>query len=337
MEKEENKKRPTVIDLFCGAGGMSLGFELEGFQNIFSVDCNKSFCKTYRKNFPKHNLLERDIKSLTEEEIPKLTQGNDIDLVIGGPPCQGFSIAGKIGRNFIEDSRNYLFKEFVRVVSVVKPKFFVMENVKRLATHNGGKTKEEIINLFKKLGYEVTCENICSADYGVPQVRNRVIFMGNRIGAKNIFPEKDKNRQTLKEAISDLPQLSSGGISNIPNHEAMTHSEQMLEKMSYVSSGGSRQQIPESLRPKSGDPRKNIRYEENKPSICITGDMRKVFHYSQNRALTVRELARIQSFPDNFIFLGPKISQQQQVGNAVPPLMARAIANSIKEQLKNGT
>lgn len=332
----DGKKVFNYVDLFSGIGGLSLGFENEHFNNIFSIDFDKQICDTYRKNFPKNILLEKDIKNLTDEEILDLKKGKEIDVVIGGTPCQGFSIAGKIGRKFIDDPRNHLFKEFARVVKILNPKIFVMENVARVYTHNKGETKKEIIKLLEKQGYKVDCQVLNSANYGVPQVRKRVFFIGNKLGVENKFPEKEIEKyKTIKEAIDDLPKLSSGEISNIANHEAMKHSEQMLKKMSYVSKGGSRHEIPKEIRPKSGDVRKYIRYDPDKPSICITGDMRKVFHYSQNRALSVRELARIQTFPDNFIFEGNKISQQQQVGNAVPPLMAQAIAKTIKQELKN--
>ncbi|MEX0932891.1 MAG: DNA (cytosine-5-)-methyltransferase [Candidatus Pacearchaeota archaeon] len=329
------KKRYNVIDLFSGAGGLSLGFENEGFENIFSIDLMKDYCDTYRKNFPHHKLIQEDILKLTSEKIRKILGNNKVDVIIGGPPCQGFSMAGNIGRTFIDDPRNHLFREFARVVSVVKPKIFVMENVARLFTHNKGKTKEEIIDSFEKLGYKVDCKILCSADYGVPQIRNRVIFIGNKINKKNIFPQKNvKKYKTIKEAIGNLPQLKSGEVSTISNHQAMNHTGDMLKKMDFIKDGGDRFQIPNNLRPKSGDIRKYIKYDSSKPSICITGDMRKVFHYNQNRALTVRELARIQSFPDSFLFEGNKISQQQQVGNAVPPLMAQEIAKEIKKMLK---
>lgn len=340
-------KRYNVIDLFSGAGGLSLGFEHARFKNVFSIDFMEDYCDTYRRNFPHHRLIQKDITKLSDKDILKLTKNKDVDVVIGGPPCQGFSIAGKIGRNFMDDPRNNLFKEFARVVSLTKPKIFVMENVARLYTHNQGKTRKDILDEFRKLGYDVECKILCSADYGVPQLRNRVIFIGNRLGLKNKFPDKkyDKNSQstilkrkigkwkTIKEAIDDLPKLSSGEVSNIPNHEAMSHTERMLNKMGFIKDGGDRFQIPIEIRPKSGDIRKYIKYNSSKPSICITGDMRKVFHYNQNRALTVRELARIQSFPDSFVFEGNKISQQQQVGNAVPPLMAKTIAEEVKNML----
>ena len=329
------KKKPTYIDLFCGAGGFSLGFDQVGFENLFSIDIEPSFCETYRANFPKHNLIQDSIANLTDKQIKKLTHGKEIEIVIGGPPCQGFSIAGNIGRKFIDDPRNQLFKEFARVVSISKPKYFLMENVARLYTHNQGKTKNEIVDLFKTLGYNVDCKIVNSADYGIAQKRNRVLFIGNRISENIVFPEKTtKKYKTIKDVLKHFPALSSGEISTIPNHTAMKHSEQMLYKMSFVSDGGDRNEIPEKFRPTSGDVRKYIRYKSNEPSVCITGDMRKIFHYEQNRALTVRELACIQSFPDNFIFKGSTISQQQQVGNSVPPLLAKVIAQNILNMMK---
>lgn len=327
-----NSMKPKLkyIDLFSGAGGFSLGFDRLGFQNIFSVDIEPSFCKTYKHNFPKHTLIEKDIYQLSNSEIKELTKSEKVDVIIGGPPCQGFSIAGNIGRKFIDDPRNRLFKEFVRVVNVVKPKFFVMENVARLYTHKKGETKTEILKDFEKLGYHVDCRILNSADYGVPQLRRRAIFIGNLMHSAIKFPEKEtEDYVSVKEALSKYPKLKSGETSTFPNHIAMSHSEQMLKKMGYISDGGNREEIPEHIRPKSGDIRKYIKYASNKPSVCVTGDMRKIFHYDQNRALTVRELAKLQSFPDDFIFKGNRISQQQQVGNSVPPKMAEAIAKVI--------
>jgi len=330
--------KPTYIDLFAGAGGFSLGFDNAGFKNIFSLDIEKNFCETYKTNFPNHKLIEKDISKLTDREIKNIVRGNKIDVIIGGPPCQGFSIAGNIGRKFIDDRRNHLFKEFIRVVDIIQPNYFVMENVARLYTHNNGETRKEIVLNFKNIGYNVECKILNSADYGVPQIRKRIIFIGSKINNKILFPQKNvKDYKTVENALSDLPILKSGDKSNIENHIAMNHSKQMLEKMNYISDGGDRMEIPIGTRPKSGDVRKYIKYISNKPSITITGDMRKVFHYSQNRALTVRELARLQSFPDSFIFKSTAISQQQQVGNAVPPLMAKAIANNLKEMFAMNT
>jgi len=266
----------------------------------------------------KHKPLCKNIEDVNIRDIPKA------DIVIGGVPCQGFSMAGRLGRKFVDDPRNHLFKEFVKIVEFIQPKYFVMENVARLFNHNYGSTRIEILNSFEKIGYKVDCKVLNSADYGVPQKRKRIIFIGNNKNKVNIFPDK-----TVKQAIGNLPPLDSGQVSSIKNHEAMNHTQAMLQKMKHIRDGGNRYQIPIKLRPTSGDPRKYIRYDSKLPSFCITGDMRKIFHYSQNRALTVRELARLQSFPDDFVFYGTKLSQQQQVGNAVPPLMAEVIAKNV--------
>ena len=324
------------IDLFAGAGGMSLGFDKAEFENILAVEYDKCFAETYSFNFPKHNLKVADIKNISNEEIKKLIGNNKIDVIIGGPPCQGFSIAGKIGRNFIEDERNQLFKEFVRFVEVIKPRIFVMENVAALKTHNKGKTIEEIVKEFERVGYTVKYDVLNAVNYGVPQQRRRIFVIGTLDKENKFnFPEKTTKQITIAEALKGLPKLESGETSDIPNHNAMNHSKQMLEKMSYVKDGGNRNDIPEDIRPKSGDIRKYIRYNSNEPSICITGDMRKVFHFNQYRALTGRELARIQTFPDDFIFKGNAGKVQQQIGNAVPPKLAFQIANSVKEVIDN--
>ena len=329
-------KKYKYIDLFAGAGGMSLGFDKAGFENVLAVEYDECFAETYKFNFPKHNLRVEDIKNISNDEIKEIIGNNKIDVIIGGPPCQGFSIAGRIGRNFIDDERNQLFKEFVRFVNVIKPKIFVMENVAALKTHNKGKTIEEIVNEFENVGYTVKYDVLNAVNYGVPQQRRRIFIIGTLDeNNKFEFPKKTNKYITIEEALNGLPELKSGETSNIPNHNAMHHSKQMLKKMSYVKDGGDRNDIPEEIRPKSGDIRKYIRYNSKEPSICITGDMRKVFHFNQNRALTGRELARIQTFPDNFIFKGNAGKVQQQIGNAVPPKLAFQIANSVKEVLDN--
>ncbi|TAG55866.1 MAG: DNA cytosine methyltransferase [Cytophagales bacterium] len=327
--------KKTYIDLFSGAGGFSKGFEDAGFQNFFSIDIEPNFCKTYRLNFPNHTLIQKNITELSENDIVNLTNNKAVDVVVGGPPCQGFSMAGNIGRTFAEDSRNQLFKEFVRIVAITQPNYFIMENVARLYTHNNGKTRIEIENHFKNIGYNVISKVLNFADYGVPQTRKRVIFIGKKRAENIFFPEKlFQKHKSIETEINNYPILKSGERSEIPNHVAMNHSEQMLKKMSFIPDGGNRQAIPDELRPQTGDVRKYIRYKSDLPSVCITGDMRKIFHYSQNRALTVRELAKIQTFPDSFIFKGSSISQQQQVGNAVPPLMAEILAKNILKMME---
>lgn len=209
-----------------------------------------------------------------------------------------------------------------------------------MATHLKGKTIKTIVEAFESAGcgYKVKYAVLNSANYGVAQERRRIVIVGIRsdIDSEFSYPEKLEKIYTIKDVIDDLPKLKSGETSDIPNHIAMKHSAQMLEKMRYVKDGGNRMDIPEELRPKSGDIRKYIRYDSTKPSVCVTGDMRKIFHYEQNRALTARELARIQSFPDDFIFEGTSIQIQQQIGNAVPPKLAYKIAKQIEEALDNG-
>lgn len=328
------------IDLFCGAGGLSLGFDRAGFENVFAVEINPGFAKTYKRNFPGHHLIIDDVRKIDEDRIMELTGKKEIDVIIGGPPCQGFSIAGNIGRTFMDDERNRLFKEFVRFVDCVQPKMFMMENVAAMATHLKGETIKAVVKAFEEAGggYKVKYEILNSADYGIAQERRRIVVTGLRrdIDAEFSYPAKTDRIRTVRDAIGDLPRLGNGEKSGIPNHTAMRHSAQMLEKMSYVKDGGNRMDIPEDLRPKSGDIRKYIRYDSKKPSVCVTGDMRKIFHYEQNRALTARELARIQSFPDDFIFEGTSIQIQQQIGNAVPPELAYQIAVQVEEALDHG-
>ena len=327
-------RKYNVIDLFSGAGGFSLGFKNSGYFDILlSIDNNKSLSETYEKNFKDVRHLTRDILSFDKNEIKELIKDKVIDVIIGGPPCQGFSIAGNIGRLEKNDERNKLFLGYLNFVKVVEPKIFIMENVARLTTHNKGKTFKIIKEYFEEIGYNVEYKILNSKDYGIPQERRRVFIIGKKENRKFEFPKKEFKIKTVKETIEDLPKLKNGENSNIPNHSAINHSNQMLEKMKFVKDGGNRGDIPENLRPKSGDVRKYIRYKSDAPSVCVTGDMRKIFHYEQNRALTPRELARLQTFPDNFIFYGTSINIQQQIGNAVPPLLAQKISLKIKEYL----
>mgnify|MGYP001156764935 FL=1 len=334
IKKEINQ--PYYIDLFSGAGGFSKGFQDEGFLNVFSIDCNNQFCKTYKKNFPEHTLLEKKIEDLTETEIQNSIKNKNVDVIIGGPPCQGFSIAGNIGRRFLDDPRNKLFLEMCRVIEIIKPKIAIIENVARLNNHNKGATKKEIFSELERIGYKVESKILNAFNYGVPQHRRRIFFIASLLKGKILFPEEEEKGVTVKEAIGNYPRIPSGGNSSVNNHKAMNHSRQMLDKMAYVQDGGDRNNIPIEIRPSSGDIRKYIRYSSKKPSVTITGDMRKVFHYDQNRALTVRELAKLQSFDDDFYFEGHSISQQQQVGNSVPPKLAKCIASSVKTMLING-
>lgn len=324
----------TFLDVFSGAGGMSLGFEEAGFRCVGAIDVDHYSCMTYRRNFPDVPVFERRVEEMSDGDVLRAAGRWTPDVVVGGPPCQGFSIAGRPGRTFVDDPRNHLFKEFVRVTALLKPRFFIMENVSRMYSHNSGKTHRQIKRCFEELGYRVSSRVLNAAEYGIPQKRSRIFIIGNRMRVGNPFPGGGRARVPVREALDGLPRLESGGSSEVPNHVAMEHSPQMLRKMSYVRDGGDRSQIPARYRPRGGDIRKYIRYDSGRPSVCVTGDMRKVFHYSQNRALTVRELARLQSFPDSFVFEGGSLSQQQQVGNAVPPALARAVAAGVRGALR---
>lgn len=325
----------NVVDLFCGAGGLSKGFYDAGFKTVYALEFNKVFAKSYELNFPNVDLEVADIRNISNEYIKEKLGSKIIDVIIGGPPCQGFSIAGNIGRKFLEDERNSLFREYLRFVAILQPKMFVIENVAALEHHNNGRTIREITDAFKKIGYKMKSKVLNSVNYEVPQERRRIFIVGSRIDSEFEYPIGNDNYITIKDAIDDLPKLESGEKSDIDLHFAMKHSEQMLSKMSYIKDGGDRYDIPENIRPKSGDIRKYIRYNSCKPCVCITGDMRKIFHYSQNRALTCRELARIQTFPDSYRFHGNTIQIQQQIGNAVPPKLAYAVALEIKRCLEN--
>lgn len=319
-----------VLDLFSGAGGFSLGFLQEGhFSVLLSIDNNLKLAQSYIKNFPNVKHLSQDITTFTKEKIKELHNVYNFDVIIGGPPCQGFSLAGRIGRKQSKDERNDLFFSYLKFVDIIKPKLFVMENVATLKRHNNGKTLMRIQKEFEDLGYFLHINILNASDYGIAQHRNRIFIVGTKEN-NFTFPKKINKKISIKECIDSLPPLQSGETSIIANHNAMLHSKQMLEKMSFVKDGQGRECIPQSLRPKSGDVRKYIRYNSKEPSIPITGDMRKVFHYSQNRALSARELARIQSFPDDFIFYGNSIDVQQQIGNAVPPKLARLIAKQAR-------
>lgn len=320
------------IDLFSWAWWLSHWFIKAWYKQVFSVEIMPDYADTYKKNFPFHELIQKDISIISEKEILSKVDWQEIDVIIWWPPCQWFSMAWNIGRNFVDDPRNHLFKEFLRVVKIVKPKMFLMENVARLFTHNQWQTKQEIINSFESIWYKVSVGVIDSSCFWVPQVRRRVFFIWS-LEEKVDIPIWNNSKLSLLEAIDHFPRLKSWEKSKIKNHNAMNHSKQMLTKMWFITDGWNREEIPEKIRPKSWDARKYIKYNSRKPSITITGDMRKVFHYNQNRALTVRELASIQTFPEDFVFMGASISQQQQVWNAVPPQLSYEIAKYLKKYM----
>lgn len=337
-----------IIDLFCGAGGLSLGFEKAGFEIELAVDMWDDAIKTYNHNH-KNKVAEcRDIHDLSDEYLSSL-QGK-ITGVIGGPPCQGYSTVGT--RN-VKDPRNHLYLEYCRVVEKIAPEFFVIENVRGLLTLGKGVFKEDIIDRFSKLGYTVSYKLLNASDYGVPQNRYRVFFIGIRDNCF-VFPEEFSYKVSCKEALSDLPSLDVYDLFSdvyrseplnkyqelmryaspeLTNHEPTRHTDQTKEIISMIPDGGKISDLPEEYWSIRKYNKAFQRMNSNLPSNTIDTGHRNYFHYEENRVPSVRESARIQSFPDDFEFLGSKTSQYKQVGNAVPPLLAEVIAKQILKYL----
>lgn len=355
--------KPRVIDLFAGVGGLSLGFEKKGFDVVLANEYDASIATSYIANHKNTKMIVGDITSLDLEDTFGKLAGT-IDVVIGGPPCQGFSQKGQ--RKTIHDERNYLFKYYVSVVELVNPKYFVMENVPNLLTAEGGYFRREIEELFNKLGYSLEYGVLNASDYGVPQNRRRAVIIGKLDGDAPKLPVPKRNKVTIWDAISDLAYLESGegseeqeykypaesdyekmlrkDSSKLFNHRATKHSPLALERLALIPPNAGREVLPEEHLTKSIYSGTWTRMKKDEVSVTITTrfdtpSSGKFTHPFLNRAITVREAARIQSFPDDFHFVGNKGSQMKQVGNAVPPLLAAAIAevimNDIKEETKH--
>ncbi|KAA6328503.1 DNA (cytosine-5)-methyltransferase 1 [termite gut metagenome] len=343
-------KKPSVIDLFCGCGGLSLGFTRAGFDVLLGIDNWNDAIATFENTHQNSKGVIVDLFKETPKEISKKTGVNEVDVIIGGPPCQGFSISGK---RIIDDERNQLYKSFVGFVKHYKPKVFLMENVPNIVSMGKGVIKDSIIEDFENLGYKVVYKVLLASEYGVPQNRKRAFFVGTKNNQEFVFPGPTKGKHiTAKEAISDLPEksITDGTTYNthpksdyqklirensrgIYNHEITNHNEQTVNIISLVPDGGNYKDLPKELQQTRNVNIAWTRLDSKKPSFTIDTGHRHHFHYEYNRVPTVRESARIQSFPDTFIFLGSKTSQYKQVGNAVPPLLAKKIAKKIKKYL----
>ena len=332
----------TAVDLFSGAGGLGLGFEKAGFDIIFSTDFDDYCEKVHQLNRPDIPFLKIDIHKLDEETINRYVS-QPVDVLIGGPPCQGFSTIGKrISSNPDKraqfDPRNTLFREYIRILKNIKPKFFLMENVEGLMTRDHGAIFEEIKQTFAETGYDFNYVVLNAANFGVPQIRNRIFFYGNRVGIKMRPPmathfENDIPRwKTVGDAISDLADIPDN--KNF-NHVALKHRETNIRRYKLIPEGG---RLPETDLP-SDLYRKNFgntfkRLHRDKPSLTmVPGHNAFPIHPWLDRSLTVREAARIQTFPDDYIFVGPRDKQCMQVGNAVPVIMAYNWAMEIKREL----
>ena len=345
------KKKYNVIDLFCGCGGLSLGFEQAGYNVLLGIDNWEDALVTYRHNHKGGKTLCADLMNLSPAEIESAIGKQKIDVIIGGPPCQGFSVAGK---RIIEDDRNKLYKSFVRMVNYFKPSAFVLENVPNILSIGDGIIKNSIIKDFEKLGYTVVTKVLLASNYGVPQNRRRAVFVGLLNGNEYQYPEPTTPTPiTAKEAISDLPEdsLSDGspyiltpqsnfqeeirkGSSGVYNHEITVHTEQTKRIIAMVPDGGNYKDLPKELQNTRKVHIAWTRLNSQRPRNTIDTGHFHHFHYQFNRVPTVRESARFQSFPDTFILIGNKTSKLKQVGNAVPPTMAKEIALQLKKYIQ---
>ncbi|MFB2936096.1 DNA cytosine methyltransferase [Aerosakkonemataceae cyanobacterium BLCC-F154] len=307
------------VDLFCGAGGITQGLVQAGFQPIASVEVNAIASETYKFNFPQCHHFNGDIANFNSQNWLNEIDSPEIHLVIGGPPCQGFSVAGKRDPN---DPRNRLFKEFVRVVSEIKPWYVVMENVPGIITMKKGAVLKAIREEFAAIGYpNMSVAILESAAYGVPQIRPRAIFIANKFGMENPYPKIQllaHEYKPIESAISDLPEYTA--IPEI-NHEWTRHSPEYMERIAKVPPGGSLYEsyVDAFKRQYPGKPSMTVK--ENHGGTHI--------HPYLNRVISAREMARLQTFPDSFIFKGSMKKAMWQIGNAVPPRLAECISYAL--------
>jgi len=310
----------NYIDLFTGAGGLSQGFKQAGFNKIMSVEIDNDASNTIRRNFPESHHFEGKIEDLGNDEIKKVVGNKTIHIVCGGPPCQGFSVAGL--RN-PHDPRNQLFKEFVRVVNVVKPWFVVLENVPGILTMQHGDVYKEILRQFELAGYKNMSVRILeAATFGVPQLRTRAVFIGNKFDSNNPYPKSQFNKEAYKSIESAMDDLKNLPRDPSINHEWTNHSKKFEERIAKVLPGDSLYKTFRDAYKRQYKGVPSMTAKENHGGTHI--------HYEKNRVLSARELARLQTFPDNFIFEGTMKRAYWQIGNAVPCVLAKNIALAMK-------
>jgi DNA (cytosine-5)-methyltransferase 1 len=367
--------KPIAIDLFSGAGGLSLGFEKAGFEICQAVEQSPHSTATYKKNHPKTDIVNADICELDPGDCLRRIglKAKDITIIVGGPPCQGFSESNRRTRT-TDNPKNMLFLQFVRFLKAIRPAYFVIENVAGLRTLSNGLILQRIVKACSDLGYKTDYKELNSIDYGVPQFRRRIFIVGNRIGHNFLFPQahndhKHLNMVTVRQAICDLPKLSNGAVvdylpyrlkgnSNLSKYQKMMRSNSttrkvvqgnlvtrnsitIVERYKHIGQGQNWESIPASLMTGYKDHSRchtgiYYRLEWDRPSKVI-GNFRKnmLIHPEENRGLSIREAARLQSFPDDYIFLGSIGFQQQQVADAVPPMLAYALGKKIINNLRN--
>lgn len=351
------------IDIFSGAGGLSLGAEMAGIKISTAIEINKSAAQTFLRNHKGAVVLQNDIQQLDPKSLHR--ENNPIFVIMGGPPCQGFSLSNTRTRN-MDNQKNFLFLEFVRFVKEIRPEWFVMENVWGLTNINEGKTQTLIEECFRAIeGYEnISSSILWASDYGVPQNRNRFFMVGNRLGIDFQFPKKQGTKITVAEAISDLPSLQNGemldeasytqtfdkaspyaqlmrkGSDMARQNYVSRNNDLVIERYKYIGQGQNWRAIPDFLMQNYADKGRchsgiYKRLRADQPSVVISNYRKSMLiHPWEDRGISVREAARLQSFPDTFIFEGPLMHIQQQIGNAVPPLLAKAVFQQIIKQTK---
>lgn len=345
-----------VLDLFCGAGGLSWGLHQNShFKTVVALDFDEKAAETFKKNMFETEVIVGDIrKNDVKNKIVELAKQNNVNMIAGGPPCQGYSMKGK--KLGLKDPRNFLFREYLDLVIRLQPDVFLIENVKGLLLTANGWFRDEIVHAIEAMGYVVQYGILNAADFGVPQSRERAIFICSKFGSIFLPTPKVKTYTTVREAISDLSYLESGegefeqeyitepqsdyqrimrrGSKKLYNHKASNHKQIAIEKLKLIPPEQGKENLPVAMRGKQKFKTTwgRLKWDEVSPTIdtrfdaCSNGTNNHPF---LNRAITPREAARLQSFDDKFIFYGSKVHIRKQIGNAVPPMLAKAIADQI--------
>ncbi len=354
----------TGIDLFTGAGGLSYGLSQAGFDMKLGIEIDPDSTSTLKENNKEVTVLQKDIKSLDPKKVLKSTglRKSEIYLIAGGPPCQGFSTSNRRTRS-IDNPLNGLYKQYFRFVRAINPEVFLFENVAGLRTLHNGSVLNKIINTGKRLGYHIHWDILNSEEFGVPQRRKRIIIIGTKKKEVDFSNIKKTGTVTVKNAISDLPKIENGNSvcelgypqvkrlsdyhkrmraktnGTVSNNLVTENSSLVLKRYKHIPQGGNWSSIPKRLM-KNYYNLNNChswiyyRLKWDEPSVVINNFRKNMLiHPTQDRGLSVREAARLQSFPDHYKFYGKIGSQQQQVANAVPPLMAKKIGKNIKLSL----
>lgn len=362
ISREKKMKQYNIMDLFAGVGGLSYGFsQLPQFNIVAANEIEKDISIAYTLNHPTVKMLNCDIKDLSEDILMKALNGQKIDVVVGGPPCQSYSTLGKRQN----DKRANLFLQYKRVLKILKPEAFIFENVVGMLSMNKGNLFRQIQSEFEELGYVLQYKVLDAADFGVPQHRERVFLVGFKGKNNYIYPTPThglglKPYITLKDAIGDLPTLKSGekkvnyqteitndflrfvrnkNSTEVDEHCAPKNGEHLIKIMEALKDGQSKNDLPEDIRPKSGYGNTYAKLWWDKPSTTITRNFAcpsssRCIHPRDSRAMSVREGARLQSFPDDYKFYGSDGMKRLEIGNAVPPLLSMAIAKQMLSALK---